>query len=103
MGDHCSWLCTPPHRMNPNYAMSLFKKRCGLTIRGYLAHLRVTHAQRLLLEGNAKVADVALESGFATLSAFYDAFASRVKMSPRQFQSRYHAGTPRTLRPRRSS
>lgn len=75
--------------LHPNYAMNLFRKRCGLTIRAYLAQLRVTHAQRRLLEGDAKVADVALESGFATLSAFYEVFTRRVGMTPRVFRVKF--------------
>ncbi len=77
--------------LHPNYAMTLFKRRCGLTLRDYLAHLRVTHAQRRLLEGSAKVADIALECGFATLSAFYDTFTRRVGMPPRAFREKFAA------------
>ena len=75
--------------LHPNYAMALFKKRCGLTIRDYLAQLRVTHAQRRLLENDAKVAEVALESGFSTLSAFYDTFSRRVGLTPRAFRAKF--------------
>lgn len=75
--------------LHPNYAMNLFKKRCGLTIRGYLAQLRVTHAQRRLLESDAKIADVALESGFATSSAFYETFTRQVGMTPRAFRTKF--------------
>lgn len=75
--------------LHPNYAMNLFKRRCGLTIRDYLAQLRLTHAQRRLLEGDAKITEVALESGFATLSAFYEAFTRRVGMTPRAYRARF--------------
>jgi AraC-like DNA-binding protein len=75
--------------LHPNYAMALFKKRCGLTIHSYLAQLRVTHAQRRLLENDAKVTDVAFESGFATLSVFYDTFSRRVGLTPTNFRTQF--------------
>ncbi len=79
-------------RLHPNYAMTLFRRRCGITLRDYLAQLRVTHAQRLLLDGDAKVTDVALESGFNTLSAFYEAFTRRVGLTPRAYRARHRTG-----------
>lgn len=75
--------------LHPNYAMTLFKRRCGLTIRDYLAHLRTTHAQRRLLESDAKVAEIALESGFSTLSAFYETFTRRVGIPPRTYRKSF--------------
>lgn len=75
--------------LHPNYAMHLFKQRCGLTIRDYLTQLRIMHAQRRLLESDAKIADVALESGFATLSAFYESFTRRVGLAPRNFRAKF--------------
>ncbi len=79
-------------RLHPNYAMTLFHRRCGITLRDYITQLRVTHAQRLLLDGDAKVADVAMESGFNTLSAFYEAFVRGVALTPRAYRARHRAG-----------
>jgi len=44
---------TAAARRHPNYAMALFRRRCGITVSDYLTQLRVTHAQRLLLDGDA--------------------------------------------------
>jgi AraC-like DNA-binding protein len=72
----------------PNHAMALFRRRCGLTIGEYLARLRVTLAQRLLLESDAKVTDVAFACGFGTVSAFYANFVRLTGMPPRSFRMR---------------
>lgn len=44
--------------LNPNYAMTLFKRAFGLTMREFLTQHRVAHAQRLLVTGNLSLLDV---------------------------------------------
>lgn len=73
-------------QLHPNYAMRVFSLRTGVTIKDYLTQLRVTHAQRLLLTGDAKVVEVALASGFETSSVFYAAFGRWVGMAPDHYR-----------------
>lgn len=73
-------------QLHPNYAMRVFSLRTGVTIKDYLTQLRVTHAQRLLLTGDAKVVEVALASGFETPSVFYAAFGRWVGMAPDRYR-----------------
>jgi len=75
-------------KLHPNYAMPLFRKHCGVTIRDYLLQYRITHAQRLLLTTDDKVIDVALASGFSSQSSFYAAFVKLVKTTPQAFRRR---------------
>lgn len=75
--------------LHPNYAMALFKKRCGVTIRDYLVRLRLMHAQRMLQDANTKIATVAFESGFSSLSAFYEVFTENLHMTPTEFRKRF--------------
>lgn len=77
--------------LHPNYAMPLFRKHCGVTIRDYLLQYRITHAQRLLLTTEQKVIDVALASGFGSQSSFYSAFVRLVKDTPQGFRRRMGA------------
>ena len=77
--------------LHPNYAMPLFRRHCGVTIRNYLVQYRLTHAQRLLLTTDDKVIDVALASGFSSQSSFYAAFARLVKETPQAFRRRMGA------------
>ncbi|MEO6875670.1 MAG: helix-turn-helix domain-containing protein [Opitutaceae bacterium] len=60
--------------LHPKYLMRIFKKQCGVGVWEYVTRLRVSHAQRLLITTDTKVVDVALESGFASVAPFYQAF-----------------------------
>lgn len=60
--------------LHPKYLMRVFKKQCGVSVWEYVTRLRVYHAQRLLITTDTKVVDVALESGFASVAPFYQAF-----------------------------
>jgi AraC family transcriptional regulator, melibiose operon regulatory protein len=72
--------------LHPNYAMGLFKKAFGITLVDYITKLRVSHAQRLLATTDAKVLDVALNSGFSSNSRFNAAFLAECGVSPRTYR-----------------
>lgn len=74
--------------IHPNYAMSLFKKSFGTTLFDYITHHRISHAQRLLVTTELKILDVALASGFNTLSRFNEAFRRACNCSPRSYRTR---------------
>jgi AraC family transcriptional regulator, melibiose operon regulatory protein len=74
--------------LHPNYAMTLFRQQLGTTISGYLTLQRIAHAQRCLLTTETAIAQIALESGFGSLSRFYEAFQRQTGTSPRQFRLR---------------
>lgn len=74
--------------LHPNYAMPLFRRICGVTIRNYLLQHRLACAQQLLLTTDDKVLDVALASGFGSISAFYDVFTRVIKETPKEFRRR---------------
>ena len=78
--------------LNPNYAMNLFKKTFNLTINAYLTQHRLSHAQRLLATTDLKVIDVALDSGYPTLSRFYDAFKQSCGCSPSSYRRTHRVG-----------
>lgn len=58
----------------------------GVTILEYTMQYRVTQAQRLLNNNDDSVIDIALQSGFGSLSSFYAAFR------------RYTGRTPKAMR-----
>jgi AraC family transcriptional regulator, melibiose operon regulatory protein len=66
--------------------MRAFKKSCGMSIGDYLTGVRVAHAQRLLIETDSKIMDVALRSGFGSSSRFYDAFTTAVGQTPSAYR-----------------
>ncbi|HYF50229.1 MAG TPA: helix-turn-helix domain-containing protein, partial [Planctomycetota bacterium] len=73
--------------LHPNYAMSLFRRTFGVSLMDYLMQHRISHAQRLLATTDAKILDVALDSGFGSVSRFYAAFSSVCKQSPKEYRA----------------
>lgn len=74
--------------LHPNYAMTLFRRECGMSIWQYLIRLRLSHAQLMLLSTDKTVLAIALESGFGSLARFYAAFTRECGMSPGEFRKR---------------
>lgn len=72
--------------LHPNYAMELFRKTLGTTLIDYIQHHRVTHAQRLLVTSDDSILDVALRSGFNSLSRFNVAFKVRSGCTPSAYR-----------------
>jgi AraC-like DNA-binding protein len=72
--------------LHPNYAMTCFRQAFGMTILEYVLQYRVTQAQRLLVTTDASVLDIALHSGFGSLSSFYTAFQRYTGRTPRSFR-----------------
>jgi AraC-like DNA-binding protein len=74
--------------LHPNYAMTLFRRECGMSIWQYLIRLRLSHAQLMLLTTEKTVLAIALESGFGSLARFYAAFTRECSTSPGEFRKR---------------
>ena len=74
--------------LHPKYLMALFRRQCGMTIKSYLLRLRLAHAQRLLATSELRILDVALESGFGSLSRFYEAFTEHIGERPLRYRKR---------------
>lgn len=89
--------------IHPKYAMSVFKKSTGMTLSRYVSLLRLSYAQALLMNGDANVLRVAMESGFGSLSAFNNSFRKISGMSPSDFRKecRTRVSMVRTNRPER--
>lgn len=78
--------------VHPQYASALFRQHRGYPLVEALARQRVRHAQSLLAGTDATVLDVALTSGFQSLSRFYAAFQRFAGQSPRQFRASARSG-----------
>lgn len=74
--------------LHPNYAMNLFRKTIGTTVVNYVSRLRISRAQQLLATSDDKIVDVALSSGFNSLSRFNDVFKKACGNSPREYRER---------------
>ena len=75
--------------LHPNYAMSLFKRAVGLTIKQAITRHRLDMAQSMLIASDLSVATIAFDCGFNSLSSFYTAFAQRFHQSPAAFRQGY--------------
>lgn len=73
--------------VSQNYAVSLFKKVLGRTIKAYITDIRIFHAKMLLAETDKKILTVAMDCGFGSLSSFYAAFQSQTGTAPATFRS----------------
>jgi transcriptional regulator GlxA family with amidase domain len=75
--------------LHPNYAANLFRKHCGQTLMQCLNQHRIAHAQRLLATTKTKVIDIAFDSGFGSVSQFYEAFARHCRETPANYRRRF--------------
>lgn len=74
--------------LHPNYAMTLFRKAVGMTINQAIIRHRLDTAQSLLIATDLPITEVAYESGFGSLSTFYEAFQRRFKEKPVLYRKR---------------
>ncbi|MCD7058317.1 helix-turn-helix domain-containing protein [Pelagibacterium xiamenense] len=72
--------------IHPKYAMNVFKKSTGMTLNEYVSLLRLSYAQALLHQDDMSVLQVAMDSGFGSLSAFNASFRKLAGMSPSDFR-----------------
>lgn len=68
------------------YAITLFKKMLGRTIKEHITDMRIAHARMLLTETDVKILTIAMEVGFGSLSAFYESFSTRTGFSPAAYR-----------------
>lgn len=74
--------------LHPNYAMTVFKRAVGVTINQSIVRQRLDTAQSLLISTDMPITKIAFESGFGSLSRFYEAFTRRFQTRPRTFRQR---------------
>ncbi|WP_145169322.1 helix-turn-helix domain-containing protein [Rubripirellula lacrimiformis] len=77
--------------VHPNYAMNLFRQTFGTTMTTFITQHRISHAQRLLVTTSEAILDIALESGFQSLSRFNEAFKATCGCSPRDYRKSHKA------------
>lgn len=75
-------------------AGQIFREVMNVSIKKHLTRARLSHARMLLIETEAKVSSVALDSGFVSLSAFYDAFTKENGQSPAKFRRQSQRSNP---------
>ncbi|TWU49241.1 helix-turn-helix domain-containing protein [Rubripirellula reticaptiva] len=79
--------------VHANYAMTLFRKTFGTTMTAFIIQHRISHAQRLLVTTDDAILNVALDSGFQSLSRFNEAFKAGCGCAPREFRKSHRPTT----------
>jgi AraC-like DNA-binding protein len=72
--------------LHPNYALNLFTEVMRVSVRKFVVRMRLIRARSLLFEGNLSIANVAFQSGFTSLSQFYEHFRSAYGITPREMR-----------------
>ncbi len=91
-------------RCTSRHLSRIFYQLTGMSFRDKRAELRLGRARELLATSNAKVVEVALESGYKSLSLFNLMFARRFGTSPSKWRQKQESqkgkDTPENSRPR---
>lgn len=74
------------YQLNPSYFSSKFKAVNGVGFKEYHNNVRVIHAEKMLLETNMSITEIAIKCGYETSNYFGDAFRRANKCSPSQFR-----------------
>ena len=79
--------------LSQGHAMKLFREVMGMSIKEQLTRSRLSHARMLLSDTDHKILTVALDSGFKTLSSFYDAFLQANGVTPGKYRRQLRTNT----------
>jgi AraC-like DNA-binding protein/uncharacterized RmlC-like cupin family protein len=63
-----------------------FKRASGKTFSDYTNDVRIAHACELLIETDKPISEIALQSGFESLSYFNRVFLAKKKLRPREYR-----------------
>jgi AraC family transcriptional regulator len=76
-------------RMSPQHFANLFRRSTGLAPHRYVLGRRIERAEHLLSTTNLSLAEITLESGFASQSHFTDVFRKVLGTTPRRYRGRF--------------
>ncbi len=71
---------------SPWYCSALFHQVSGMTLRSYVAKRRLTLAAQALRDGDSRILDIALDSGFSSQEALTRAFKEAFGCTPREYR-----------------
>jgi AraC-like DNA-binding protein len=75
--------------LHQNYALALFTRTMRLPMKRFIIRMRLLRARALLMESSTAITTVAEQSGFHSISQFYDHFKAAYGMSPHALRARY--------------
>ncbi len=69
-----------------NYIQRIFKDFSGYSVRQFIIHIRLKYACSLLRSTNRSIFNIAIETGFGSISRFYKAFGDHYQQTPKQYR-----------------
>lgn len=72
--------------MSPDYFGHYFKKEVGASFLYFVNLYRISKAEEMLLQTHNSISDIAMMTGFRSLSQFNRTFKSITGISPREFR-----------------
>ncbi|MDD3241094.1 MAG: AraC family transcriptional regulator [Lachnospira sp.] len=72
--------------LNASYFSKKFKSINGFGFKEYLNTIRINHSEKLLLETNLSITEIAFQCGYQNSNYFGDAFKHLNKISPTEFR-----------------
>ncbi len=78
--------------LHPKYATTVFRRAMGVALHDYLIRQRLARAQMLLATSDDTVLEIALASGFGSLSRFHAAFQAHLETTPARWRSALRRG-----------
>ena len=76
--------------VSQGYSMGLFQKVIGMSMTSYLTKLRLYHAKSALVGSSDKILTIAMDSGFGSLSRFYEVFVKDTGQTPQNFRQSHN-------------
>lgn len=73
--------------LHPNYALNLFTQVMHVPVKKFVVRMRLVRARALLFESNLSITNVAFQSGFTSLSQFYEHFRNAYGITPREMRT----------------
>lgn len=73
---------------SPNYISQTLNETLATNFFDYVNYKRIVDAQKLLLESELTVLDIAMQVGFNSKSAFYSAFKKHTQLTPSAYKKR---------------
>lgn len=66
----------------------IFKQQYGMAPSQYLNKIRIDYAQKMLAKTNIPIIDIASDTGFSSLSAFYRFFKKQTETTPKEYRTK---------------
>lgn len=76
--------------VSEGYGMGVFQKTIGMSVTAYLSKLRLYHAKTALIGSYEKIVTIAMDSGFGSVSRFYEVFAKETGQTPQSFRASHN-------------